>query len=110
MRIGRSWWAGAVVGAVIFAANPGMAHADPDPHIPDPIHDYSPGSGISSKLAWGVCDGARYPDGTYWHVQGFINTLVNVMCAAGTPGDVGPPPAPPGGCEGKPPPDIPTHR
>ena len=110
MRVNHSWLASAAVGAVIFAASPGMAHADPDPHIPDPPHDFCPGSGVATKMMLGVCDGDRYPDGTYWHLQGFVNMLVNVYCAAGTPGDVAPPPAPPGGCDGLPVPEINTHR
>lgn len=95
------------IDAVVSAPS---AHAEQDSHIPDPPHDFCPGSGIATKLAWGVCDGARYPDGTYWHVQGFMYTLVNVYCAAGTPGDVAPPPAPAGGCNGLPVPVINTSR
>jgi hypothetical protein len=87
-----------------------LAHADIDPHIPDPIHEFCWGSGFSAWSWLGVCDGQRYADGTYWHVQGVGHTILNVMCAAGTPGDMSPPPAPPGGCDGKPPPVISMQR
>jgi hypothetical protein len=102
--------AGSIVAVSTALFGAAVANADPDPHIPDPIHDYCPGGGFAGWMYIGVCDGPRYPDGTYWHVQGVGYTILNVMRAAGTPGDINPPPAPPGGCGGQPVPDIPTHR
>lgn len=78
MRVSPSRLASAAAaGAMIFAASPGMAHAGPDPHIPDPAHDYCPGSGIGAKLFWGYCDGEPYEDGSYWHVWGVTITHVS---------------------------------
>ena len=45
----------------------GIAGADPqDPHKPDITHDYCPG-GQWGYGSLGVCDGDKYPDGSYWH-------------------------------------------
>lgn len=53
----------------------------------------------------GVCDGARYPDGSYWHQwqdNGYIG--VGVTWHYDCVGDNGnpnfPAPPPPGGCDG----------
>ncbi|UQX11397.1 hypothetical protein [Candidatus Mycobacterium methanotrophicum] len=42
------------------------ADTPPDPHIPDPATGYCPGGGMGNMFE-GYCDGAHYPDGTYWH-------------------------------------------
>lgn len=99
--------AGAVLSCSgIFPA--ATAAAGPDPHIPDPMHNYCPGGGMGSMLWLGYCDGERYPDGSYWHqVQnglpmidhpaGFFGVPMECVVDNGTPV---PAPAPPGGCGG----------
>jgi len=84
--------------ALVLALGGGTAHADPDPHIPDPGHDYCPGGGIGAKFFSGYCDGAPYPDGSYWHVVGLGPWDLSTTCVV-VNGQV-PQPAPPGGCGG----------
>ena len=53
--------------AAAFAFSSAVATADPpDPHQPDMTKGYCPGG----RWGWGqlaVCDGEKYPDGSYWH-------------------------------------------
>jgi hypothetical protein len=42
-----------------------VAHAGPDPHMPDPFNGYCPGGGGGNAFE-GYCDGLHYPDGSYW--------------------------------------------
>ena len=88
-----------------FAA---QAHADPDPHMPDPRNDYCPGGGAGSMIYAGWCDGVPYPDGTYWHYIQYGIPMIGhpagllspgMQCVVGNGSPV-PAPAPPGGCGG----------
>ena len=58
----------AILGCVAaFMFSTAVASADPpDPHKPDMTKGYCPGG----RWGWGelaVCDGEKYPDGSYWH-------------------------------------------
>ncbi len=106
-----------IIAAAISVLWSPPAHADPDPHIPDPVHGHCVDTATPPEIYWtnswflvGVCDGQPYADGSYWHVQGFVAAVLSVYCAVGVPGSVGPPPAPPGGCEGRPAPVITLRR
>jgi hypothetical protein len=95
----------AVLGcAVVIVSFAAVASADPpDPHQPDLTQNYCPGG------QWGfghlaVCDGGKYPDGSYWH-QWTCNSTQGCGFTYGTPhydcvgGDEPlPAPPPPGGC------------
>lgn len=78
-----------------------IAGADPpDPHQPDMTKGYCPGG----RWGWGnlaVCDGEKYPDGSYWH-QWMKTWMVGPQfyydCVSGDEPMPGPPP--PGGCNG----------
>lgn len=93
-----------IAGSALFGAP--TAHADPDPHIPDPQTSYCPGGGMGSMIWYGYCDGEHYPDGTYWHwFQQGIPTIGHPAGLLGQPmecvvdnGTPMPPPAPPDGC------------
>jgi hypothetical protein len=87
---------------------PAVASADPpDPHQPDLTKGYCPGG------RWGfgdlsVCDGEKYPDGSFWHQ--WVNTYYlgpqsRYDCVGGDEPLPGPPP--PGGCNGAIPPGGP---
>ena len=86
--------------------NPGTpASADsPDPHKPDITKGYCPGG----RWGWGslgVCDGVKYPDGSFWHQ--WMRTWATgpqfyYDCVGGDEPLPGPPP--PGGCDGAIPP------
>ena len=86
------------VSTALFGA--AAASADPDPHIPDPANDYCPGSGLALKIMWGYCDGAPYPDGSYWRVTGIGEVHISTVCVTGPHRPLGVVPAPPGGCGG----------
>ena len=84
------------------------ASADPDPHQPDMTKGYCPGG------RWGygnlaVCDGEKYPDGSFWH-QWMKTWIVGPQfyydCVGGDEPLPGPPP--PGGCGGAIPPGQPA--
>jgi hypothetical protein len=96
----------ALLAVTPFAA---PAHADPDPHMPDWPARYCPDGGLG--LEWqnfgGSCNGAKYPDGSYWRIP--LLAIGNAIWEAdlvATPmqcvvGDgMFPAPAPPGGCDG----------
>jgi hypothetical protein len=59
--------AGGAGGLIALAPS---AHADTlDPHIPNPMTGWCPGGGAGGLAGIGFCGtGARYPDGSYWHV------------------------------------------
>ncbi|MGH3562118.1 MAG: hypothetical protein ACRDTN_10080 [Mycobacterium sp.] len=91
-----------------------LASADPpgssDPHQPDLTKNFCPGG------QWGVgrlrvCDGEKYPDGSYWHQWMGGNRLVgptwNYDCVGDSGNNVMPGPPPPGGCDGAIPPEPP---
>jgi hypothetical protein len=95
-----------VVAAVAAAVlSIGVADADPAPpwqaddHFPDMMHGQCAGGhGGAFGFAW--CDGARYPDGSYWHqVGGAGIDALKPHCVIDT-GDIQAPPAPPSGCAG----------
>lgn len=85
-----------------------MAHADGDPHIPNPSTGQCAGGGGGS-MYMGYCDGLHYPDETYWHRLAWgmpwlgqdPNQVPNpwTSCVKDTGGPV-PDPAP-GGCGGR---------
>ena len=93
-----------------FAA---LAHASPDPHMPDPFNGNCPGGGGGNAFE-GYCDGLHYPDGSYWHkinygaatafpffVPGQTQpTQLGLSCVIDPDGGPIPQPAPPGGCGG----------
>ncbi|OBK40938.1 hypothetical protein [Mycobacterium kubicae] len=89
---------------------PAVAQADPDPHMPDPHTNFCPGGGSGNPplFGGGNCDGIKYPDGSYWHIevygygtpmpyweQDFYTVGPNCVVDNGSPV-----PAPPGGCDG----------
>ncbi|BBX95640.1 hypothetical protein [Mycobacterium lacus] len=95
--------------AAAFAFSTAVASADPpDPHQPDMTKGYCPGG------RWGfgnlaVCDGEKYPDGSFWH-QWMKTWIVGPQfyydCVSGDEPLPGPPP--PGGCDGAIPPEQPA--
>ncbi|ACC42250.1 MULTISPECIES: hypothetical protein [Mycobacterium ulcerans group] len=95
------------VAALMFST--AVATADPpDPHQPDMTKGYCPGG----RWGWGelaVCDGEKYPDGSFWHQ--WMRTYMTgpqfyYDCVGGDEPLPGPPP--PGGCDGAiPPADAP---
>ena len=97
--------------AVALSVAP-VAHADrSDPHKPDLTQNWCPGG------QWGfgrlrVCDGEKYPDGSYWHQwmggNGWVGPTWNYDCVGDSGNNVFPAPPPPGGCEGAIPPDAPA--
>ncbi len=100
----------AIVGcaaACVFST--AVAAADPpDPHQPDMTKGYCPGG----RWGWGnlaVCDGEKYPDGSFWH-QWMKTWMVGPQfyydCVGGDEPLPGPPP--PGGCNGAIPPGQPA--
>ena len=100
----------AATAAILSSA--GVAGADPDdPHKPDITHSFCPG-GQWGYGRLGVCDGDKYPDGSYWHQWMQTNIggpRFHYDCVAGD--EPLPAPPPPGGCQGAipaaPPPDAP---
>ncbi|RFZ65637.1 hypothetical protein DE4576_03407 [Mycobacterium marinum] len=53
------------VAALMFSTAVATA-GPPDPHQPDMTKGYCPGG----RWGWGelaVCDGEKYPDGSFWH-------------------------------------------
>ncbi|WP_204080727.1 hypothetical protein [Mycobacterium riyadhense] len=93
--------------ALVFSG--AVASADPpDPHQPDMTKGWCPGG----RWGWGnlaVCDGEKYPDGSYWH-QWMKTWVVGPQfyydCVSGDEPLPGPPP--PGGCGGAIPADQPA--
>lgn len=95
--------------AAVMVSSAGVASADPpDPHKPDMTTGYCPGG----RWGWGqlaVCDGEKYPDGSFWHQ--WVRTYLTgpqwfYDCVSGD--EPLPGPAPPGGCDGAIPPDQPA--
>ncbi len=120
-----------VIRTVVFAAAlaasavPGVgavAHAGPDPHMPDPLNGYCPGGGAGNVFE-GYCDGLHYPDGSYWHKLNYGATSfpflmpgqtqpmqLGLSCVVDPDGGPVPQPAPPGGCGGAVPPPPPPPQ
>lgn len=104
---------GAAVGcaaALLLALAPTATADPPDPHMPDITKNFCPGGhwgagGAGLGGAMGVCDGAKYPDGSYWHQwvdNGFVGIGVTYHydCVGDSGNNVFPAPPPPGGCDG----------
>lgn len=101
-----------VSAATILAPAP-TAHAGPldiDPHDPDLTRNHCPGG------QWGfgrlrVCDGEKYPDGSYWHQwrggNGWVGPTWNYDCVGDSGNNIFPGPPTPDGCDGAIPPDPP---
>ena len=95
--------------AAALAVSTAIAGADPpDPHQPDMTKGVCPGG------RWGygnlaVCDGEKYPDGSFWH-QWMKTWMVGLQfyydCVGGDEPLPGPPS--PSGCDGTIPPDQPA--
>src|SRR3954451_22724866 len=68
MKVKLARQGAAILGcAAVFVLPTAVASADPiDPHQPDMTKGFCPGG----RWGWGnlaVCDGEKYPDGSYWH-------------------------------------------
>jgi hypothetical protein len=86
-----------ILASIATLSMPAIANADPppweNPHYPNANMGHCPGGLGGFGVTW--CDGARYPDGSYWHQ---IDTRTpECVIDNGSPF---PPPAPPGGCDG----------
>jgi hypothetical protein len=103
----------AVLGcAAAIVCSAAVANADPaDPHQPDLPKNFCPGG------QWGVgrlrvCDGEKYPDGSYWHQwmggNGWVGPTWNYDCVGDSGNSTFPAPPPPGGCNGAIPPEPPA--
>jgi hypothetical protein len=97
--------------AAAIVSSAAVASADPpDPHMPDITKSYCPGGqwGFGSL---GVCDGEKYPDGSYWHQ--WMRTNIGgpkfyYDCVGDSGNNTFPAPPPPGGCDGAIPPAPPA--
>ncbi|TDH55522.1 hypothetical protein E2F47_10010 [Mycobacterium eburneum] len=111
----------AVLGcAAVMVSCAAVGSADPpDPHQPDLATNYCPGG----QWTWGqlvsvdggsgqrrMCDGEKYPDGSYWHEwtweHGVFGQEYHHDCVSGS--SAFPAPPPPGGCDGAIPPAPPA--
>ncbi|GLE50650.1 hypothetical protein [Mycobacterium montefiorense] len=89
---------------IMFSA--GVANADPpDPHQPDLPSNYCEGQ----RFMGNVCDGTKYPDGSFWHQwsqstgeYGEGPRIWHFDCVSGN--EPFPALPPPGGCDGAIPP------
>lgn len=101
--------AAALATLATLAASP--ARAD-DPHIPNQAAGQCAGGGGGSIFE-GWCDGAHYPDGSYWHQLSYAGssmpffmpgssepTRLGMSCVVDPDNGPIPQPAPPGGCGG----------
>lgn len=96
------------VGYVVALLTASVAHADPDPHMPNMAAGYCPGGGGGFTVYAGWCDGTPYPDGTHWHAVAYGLPMIGHPQGALAPaapvcviGDGPMPPlAPAGGCDG----------
>jgi hypothetical protein len=104
--------------ALVFST--AVASADPpDPHRPDLTQNYCPGgqwnAGVGTGYAVEVCDGEKYPDGSYWHqwerlpytdyyYGGSRAPEWHHDCVSDSGNNAFPAPPPPGGCAGAIPP------
>jgi hypothetical protein len=107
MKVRLSRFGAAVLGcAAAIVSCAAVASADPpDPHQPELTRNWCPGGqwGFSSLR---VCDGEKYPDGSYWHQWMGANKLDSSWhydCVGGD--EPLPAPPPPGGCAGAIPPE-----
>ena len=101
----------AVLGCVMAIVSSAVVSADaPDPHQPDLARNYCPG-GQWNAFYTQVCDGQKYPDGSYWHQWvrdpsegGRILVTTGPQwhhdCVGDSGNNVLPAPPPPGGCAG----------
>lgn len=103
---------GAMLGAAaVMVSSAAVATADPpDPHKPDMTKSYCPG-GQWGFGHLGVCDGEKYPDGSYWHQ--WMKTYIGgpkwyYDCVGDSGNNTFPAPPPPGGCDGAIPPAPPA--
>ncbi len=105
---------GVLLAVGLLAASP--AAADPpgpaptDPRLPDITRNWCPGGQFGDRAGYmggggalHVCDGERYPDGSFWHQwvddnYVGIGTTYHYDCVSG--GEPLPGPPPPGGCGG----------
>ncbi|TDH55548.1 hypothetical protein E2F47_09995 [Mycobacterium eburneum] len=115
----------AVLGcAAVMVSCAAVASADPpdpqpDPHRPDLTQNYCPGGQWNTGFGTGyyveVCDGEKYPDGSYWHQwkhdpssNGYIRTWAtpdwHYDCVGDSGNNAFPAAPPPGGCDGAIPP------
>jgi hypothetical protein len=121
MRVRLSRFGTAVLGCVaaIVSSAAAVASADPpDPHQPDLTQNYCPGAQWSFDLQGPyntqVCDGEKYPDGSYWHqwkhyasdsgVYSWYPPEWHHDCVGDSGNNAFPAPPPPGGCAGAIPP------
>ena len=97
--------------AAALLSSASVVSADPpDPHQPELTHNYCPGG------RWGfgvqVCDGEKYPDGSYWHQwmqsDSYGWSEFHYDCVGDSGNNVFPAPPPPGGCNGAIPPEQPA--
>lgn len=92
----------AAAALAVFGLSCGIANADD--HEPDVMKNHcAGGSGGFLKTKW--CDGARYPDGSYWHQlimtgSSFTGPVFRLDCVTDN-GSPLPPLAPPGACGGE---------
>jgi hypothetical protein len=56
-----------VLAGVLVREFDSLAHADPDPHMPNMQAGYCPGGGTGSQIYLAYRDGVPYPNGSYWH-------------------------------------------
>lgn len=98
-------WAVAMLAAFWALSDP-RANASPfnDPHIPSYNTGWCPGGGVGTEGRLGWCDGVEYPDGTFWHqngYNGFYGFIVNTACSMHTDNPLVFVHAPAGGCDGE---------
>lgn len=94
--------AGMLVLAELLMVSPD-ASADVDEHLPDISALYCPGGSGGVPSVAGYCDGAPYPDGSFWHMVSFPTVVgpgvyTSVACVVERTGV--PRGAPSGGCDG----------
>lgn len=88
------------IAALAFSIPAASADPPADPHQPNMATGYCPGGQWNSwRAAW--CDGAKYPDGSFWHQSmesWMTGPQFSTDCVGGDEPNPGPPP--PGGCDG----------
>lgn len=109
-RIAHFALAAACAATAVLSA-PSASAGAPDPHQPDLTKNFCPGGQFGfGRLR--VCDGEKYPDGSYWHQwmggNGLVGPTWNYDCVGDSGNNVFPGPPPPGGCDGAIPPEPPS--